>query len=536
MDREEANQNEGNAKPIKTKKNDGNSMFDPDEEKEELLSPSSRMFHEPNYNIHIVAIMGWKARNGPNLDLIKETLSTTVLNHPHFSSVQVMDEKDEGKVRWVASQVNLDNHIIVEELDPKMEISEDKVIDDYLSNLSRTPMDKSKPLWELHLLVFKPSNSSKKLFLSDGVSIFRIHHSVGDGISLVSILLSCTRKTSDPNSPPKLNIPNIRKLSTSRTINYHGGLFSKLWCYFIMLWLKIRVLSFSIVDLMMFVATAMFLKDTETPIKSSKINNDNDPEYRRFVLRTVNLDDIKLVKNATNATVNDVVLGVIQAGLSRYLKRRYGEDDDVVIKGVGHKKTNLITREIKCRATVLINLRPLFGTNAMEEINEKNIPRVKQGNCFGFVLLPLKISMLDNPLDHVRLAKATMDRKKQSLEVLWTSYILDRLLKLFGYKAATTLAERVPLHTTLGFSNVMGPTEEISFCDHPMTFMAATCYGQPTPLMIHVVSYTNKLTFAISVDERTIPDPCQFGDAFLDSLEDMKKAVVGTKTHSSPFQ
>lgn len=42
-------------KPIRTSKNS-----DDEEEEAILLSPASRMFHEPNYNIHIVAIMGWK--------------------------------------------------------------------------------------------------------------------------------------------------------------------------------------------------------------------------------------------------------------------------------------------------------------------------------------------------------------------------------------------------------------------------------------------------------------------------------------------
>ena len=44
--------------------------------------------------------------------------------------------------------------------------------------------------------------------------------------------------------------------------------------------------------------------------------------------------------------------------------------------------------------------------------------------------------------------------------------------------------------------------------------------------MFHAVSYTNKLTFAISVDERTIPDPYQLGDDIVESLHLMKTSIL----------
>lgn len=72
----------------------------------------------------------------------------------------------------------------------------------------------------------------------------------------------------------------------------------------------------TVVDVVMFMATAMRLKDTETPIKGTP---GFESRPRRFVHRT---------------TINDVALGVTQAGLSRYLNRIYGGEgkkDDVMI-------------------------------------------------------------------------------------------------------------------------------------------------------------------------------------------------------------
>ncbi|KAH0849272.1 hypothetical protein HID58_091410 [Brassica napus] len=45
----------------------------------------------------------------------------------------------------------------------------------------------------------------------------------------------------------------------------------------------------------------------------------------KFIHRIISLDDVKVVKNAMNMTVNDVLFGIVQAGLSRYLNQRYGK-------------------------------------------------------------------------------------------------------------------------------------------------------------------------------------------------------------------
>ena len=74
-----------------------------------------------------------------------------------------------------------------------------------------------------------------------------------------------------------------------------------------------------------------------------------------------------------------------------------------------------------------------FGSSSLAEMIEKNAI-VIQGNCFGFVLIPLDIAQLQNPLDYVHKAKISMDRKKRSLEAQCTFYILQLFLNLFGFR------------------------------------------------------------------------------------------------------
>ena len=60
--------------------------------------------------------------------------------------------------------------------------------------------------------------------------------------------------------------------------------------------------------------------------------------------------------------------------------------------------------------------------------------KAKWGNWVGYILLPFDIGFENDPLDYIRKSKATIDRKKHSLEVVCTSAIADIILKVFGIK------------------------------------------------------------------------------------------------------
>jgi hypothetical protein len=56
------------------------------------------------------------------------------------------------------------------------------------------------------------------------------------------------------------------------------------------------------------------------------------------------------------------------------------------------------------------------------------------GNQLGYIILPFQVEMHDDPLVYVRKAKKTLDRKKRSLEMVFTCKISELFLKLFGMK------------------------------------------------------------------------------------------------------
>ncbi|KAJ6762170.1 O-ACYLTRANSFERASE WSD1-LIKE [Salix koriyanagi] len=411
---------------------------------------------------------------------------------------QVADEKNGGQLQWVRTEVDLDNHVKVPSPDLNQVESADMYVEDYVSNLSRTKISMSIPMWDLHLLNIRTSKA-------ESVGILRVHHSIGDGVSLMSLFMSCSRKVSDPDALPTLPASKKQKPCSSS-----GGFLQR----FIRLFSVLLIYWNTLVDVVMFLITILFLDDTKTPLKGPS-GVGSTP--RRIVHRIVSLDDIKLVKNAMNATINDVMVGVTQAALSRYLNRKYGKSK----KGGGGAAGNSnLPKNIRLRATSFVNLRPYLGN---EDISEtmKSSSDVKLGNLIGYVLFPFTIALREDALDYVRSAKATGKRKKATLEAIYTYFMAKTFNKFFGAKWGS-----FPTQTTLWFSNVPGPQEEITFFGHQVAYIAPTCYGQPNALMIHVVSYANKINIILSVDEGIVPNPHQLCDDLEESLKLIKDAVI----------
>lgn len=190
-----------------------------------------------------------------------------------------MDEQNGGRLIWLPTEVNLDNHVVVPKLDPNSIELSDKFVEDYISNLSKNGIKMSIPMWDIHLLNVKTSDA-------ESVAVLRVHHSLGDGTSLMSLFLACTRKVFNPEEPP--TIPMVNKAKSEKSSR-------GLWGKFIKLWLALLLFWNTLVDVVMFLATTLMLvKDTETPLKGP-LGVGTTP--RRFVHRSVSLDDIMLIKN-----------------------------------------------------------------------------------------------------------------------------------------------------------------------------------------------------------------------------------------------
>ncbi|KAL9690962.1 hypothetical protein QQ045_011379 [Rhodiola kirilowii] len=473
----------------------------------EQLSPMSRLFHRPGSSLYIMALLGTKTLIDP--DHFKAGISSKFLALPRFSSLQVTDNEAIGdvsaKMRWVKTEVDIENHVFFPKIDSEetAKVGVDKFVEDYTRDLTGVPLDMSKPLWDVHVLNLDKMTSKGAM----AVALFRFHHSIGDGTSLMSLFMSFTRKSADPNALPTLPVVSKKgKKDDTSGVSMYGK-----WLSFV------RLLWNTLVDILNLLATAFFLDDTPNPLKGP---NSAGQTPRRIAISSVRLEDIKLVKNITKATLNDVVMGVIEAGLSRYLNRRYGEMNSgkKVKKNDG---SNNLPCKLRFRAIMYFNIRSIPGIQAIEDMTSKK-SLARWGNQIGYVLYPFKIMMRhNNPLEYVYRAQSAMNRKKASLESHFSYHIGRLFLNTFGFKLAS-----IPVHPTMWMSNMMGPQEEISIFGYPVTFLGCTCFGQTVALMIHVMSYAGNLNFILSSDDNIIHNPHELCNDLEQSLEVIKMAAI----------
>ncbi|KAG0458099.1 hypothetical protein HPP92_023256 [Vanilla planifolia] len=463
------------------------------EEYGEPLSPAARFFRQPQINCHVVAILGLGKIVGA--DEVKAALKDTLVRHPRFSSIQVVDKSWRKTVRWERAEVNLDDHVIYPVIAASGDsINGDSFVENYVFDLCRSPLDPSRPLWDLHLLAVDTSEAPM-------VAVLRIHHSLGDGVSLMSLLFACTRRTSDFESLPSL--PEARRRVAAAGTGFGAcKLLFLLWTFIVYAWN-------TLVDAFLFICSAVFLKDSKTPLFGVE-----GVEYRpkRFVHRTISLDDVKAIKKAMDCTVNDVLVGITSAALSRYLERNYD----------GNLPQNLMIR-----STVLVNIRPSPGINELAYMMKAG-SRAKWGNRLGYVILRFPIMNVEDPLDYIRKGIKVAERKKKSFEAVFTYGSALLIVKSLGIKAAACLCHRVISNTSLSFSNMVGPIEEVGFCGSPLVYIAPSVYGHPQALTIHFQSYMKKMKVVLAVDEHVIPEPHKLLEDIAHSIEVIKDAATAS--------
>ncbi|CAI5531537.1 unnamed protein product [Closterium sp. Naga37s-1] len=269
----------------------------------------------------------------------------------------------------------------------------------------------------------------------------------------------------------------------------------------------------------------------------------------------MSLTDISRVRRAFGATINDVMVTVISGGLDRYLRHhheqqaeRAGEPTPVA--------TSPLPTTVRLSAVCVVNIRPAPG---LQEISSMLAGRSKArwGNCLGTFLLPLPVHSpaLTNGLPtrngssdskssngtqgvngipkseqaageaegmvkskeggaagemeqrRLRMVASMCASKRQSLEAHY-NYVNARLvLATAGMKSACTLMGRLLDQTTLSFSNMMGPVEEVSLGGHAIERISPTVLGQPHALTLHFQTYNGAAHIVLSAIRENVPDP-----------------------------
>jgi WS/DGAT/MGAT family acyltransferase len=437
-------------------------------------------------DVNLMMIVGvWLLQPAIDYDALCKRIGDRLLKYPRFRQRVVQDALGSN---WVEDEdLDIRHHVVREKLPRRRGQSERDALQQRCGDLATTPLDPAHPLWQFHLVEHYEGGSAVMV---------RIHHCIGDGISLTSVVMSITDDGELPlhqlsphshgDDEDWLATTVIRPLTdlAVKAIEASGEGVSRSMDLVAHPKLGARELARVGYRVASDLA-ALALMDDDSPTRLK-----GKPLGRKIVAwgEPIPLDVVKSVGKALGASINDVLLACVAGAIGDYL-RNIG--DDPAGKGI--------------RAMVPVNLRPLDEA-------------YKLGNRFGLAPLVLPIG-IENPIERVYAVRSRMGDLKGSYQPLLAFGVLavagllnktaqDALLNLFAKKATAVM------------TNVPGPTQPLRFCG---STLRQSIFWVPqsgdVAVGVSIYSYAGGVQFALITDVELCAEPQQIIDRFAPELD-----------------
>jgi diacylglycerol O-acyltransferase / wax synthase len=442
-------------------------------------------------DVNLMMIVGvWLLQPAIAYETLCERVADKLLKYARFHQKAVLDTMG---ATWVDDpEFDIHHHVVREKLVRQKGRTERAALQARAGELATTPFDPGRPLWQFHLVEKYDGGSAL---------IARVHHCIGDGIALISVMMSLTDGGMDPPQRKKRERPDdahegdwlsdavLKPLTdlTTKAIGMYGGGVAKsmemlshpqqpLLGSLDMARVGYQVISDA-------AALALMADDSPTQLKGKPIG-------RKVVAwsEPMPLETVKSIGKGLGCSINDVLLASVAGAIGAYL-REQGEDPT--------------GKEI--RAMVPVNLRPAAEA-------------WKLGNRFGLAPLVLPIG-IENPIERVYAVRRRMNELKGSYQPLLAFSILavaglmikpvqDALLGLFAKK------------TTAVMTNVPGPAKPLKLCGSTLrqTMFWVPASGE-VGMGVSILTYGGGVQFGLITDAALCPQPQKIIDRFEPEFE-----------------
>ncbi len=380
-----------------------------------------------------------------------------------------------GRARWETDHdFDLDRHLVFTTLDPP---GDRRALEDYIAEQIPQPLDPGHPMWQVHCIDGYAQGSAV---------LFRMHHSIADGITLTRVLMSLT--SSDEThagfgAPQTATGPVGLAVDVSRSAMTQG-------------WRTLRDPSRA-VD-----ATAATFKGARRLLHLATIPQKPRSALAGGVGRAKNvrwtdpwpLPEIKAIRRAAGVTVNDVLLSVLADGLARYLT-----EEGTPLESV--------------RVMVPVNLRPLDQPLTVD-----------LGNVFGEFIVTLPTGDMTPEARLARMHEIVTELKGSPEAVV--AYLTLVAIGLLP-RAVEDLSTRVFSGKVVAtVSNVPGPRSTVHLAGTPVTGIIGWVPGaSDVGLGVSMFSYDDRVRVGLLTDATLIPDPDRLRTHLEDGLADLRRAV-----------
>jgi diacylglycerol O-acyltransferase len=438
------------------------------------------------------------------------TIETRLTSFPRFRKRVVRPAFGVGVPYWhTDNNFDIRYHVQRVALPPPGDKNE---LQEMISSLMTTPLDPSKPLWQVHMI----ENYGKGC-----VVLYRIHHCIADGIALVYVLLSAADKT--PDAPWSERQRKDKKEDSS---------FGDIWPFGAII-KNIQKVTDTTQQVRERIAEELkeTISDPSNLIRLAKAGPQltadiasviakltvmpSDPEtafkgklgVRKSVVWTepMPLDKIKTIgRSIRTATLNDVLITTVTGAMRRYLKAR-----------------NYPVNELDLRVTVPVNIR-------------KPGTEFELGNKFSLVFLALPV-YIEDPVLRLKEVKRRMDHLKKAPDAMVSFGVLSAVGLLppnIARKAAHFFGDKASAVMT----NVPGPRQPLYFAGKKISnMMFWVPRSGNVGLGISIFSYNGKVTMGIAADEGLMPDPEVLLEGFEEESDYLLDLVTSGKIYDEPL-
>ncbi|MCU0301005.1 MAG: wax ester/triacylglycerol synthase family O-acyltransferase [Candidatus Nanopelagicales bacterium] len=344
----------------------------------------------------------------------------------------------------------------------------------YVSSQTGLVLDPDRPLWEVHFI---------DGFDQGAATLFRIHHAIADGISLMRVVLSLT----DDGAPADLfhevrdpSNTDVLRRTAEQAIGFGAGLVRH----------PTRVVGLAGTAVR---DAARIVHLTFLPPKPKSVLS-GDVVATKLVTWTppIPLAEVKSIARGTGTTINDVMLTALSGGLGSYLVERGTPLDNV-------------------RVLVPVNLRPL----------DKPLPP-ELGNEFGFYFVDLPTSR------ELAVGERLAEMHRRVEEIKGSPEALVAFGVLAGLGAAPKLVEDigVAFFGSKGagvVTNVPGPREPVYLAGARVDgIIGWVPRAGDMGFGVSIFSYAGEMVVGFSTDEHLMPDPERMQELVLAELEALR--------------
>ena len=222
--------------------------------------------------------------------------------------------------------------------------------------------------------------------------------------------------------------------------------------------------------------------------------------HRRFAMRSVPLDDIKILKNATGGTVNDVVMAICAGALRAYL--------------LGHDALP----DAPLRSMVPVSVRTGLEEDPWTNLVSSLVAELPT-DC-------------DDPLERVARCRDAMQVAKQQLDlvpadaIMRATEVTSPIVATAAIRLQARLADRFNLPVNVVISNVPGPREPLYLAGAKLdAYVPVSTISNGVGLNITVHSYEDRLDFGLVADRDLVPDLWDLVDLHIAEIDTLFEAT-----------